>query len=135
MKTQINFSENEFPFKDDFFQLMLNSINESFVLVGKDLVIIQSNKAAQTGIWKQAGMLLYPGNYILDFVEENRKPLLKELFHDTLNGFTRKTEYTYLHNGSIMYFENTMIPARNSENEIFGVIIYSNDITEKRKLN
>lgn len=134
MKVQTSHGEKYFPVKDDFSALMLNSVSESFVLVGKDLVILQSNEAARRGIWKQAGMLLYPGNCILDFVEESRKHVLEKLFQDTLNGITCKTDYSYTHHdGSVSYFENTMIPARDNENDIFGIILYSKDITEKKK--
>jgi PAS domain S-box-containing protein len=120
--------------QENYFQLMLNNINESFVLVDKNLVILESNKAAREGIWQKTGMMCCPGQFILEGVEQERIHLLKELFNDVFRGNTRKTEYIYIHDGGeTTYLENQVIPARNTRNEIIGAIIYSTDVTEKKK--
>ena len=117
------------PAQDDLFQLMLNNISESFVLLDTNLVILQSNKAARYGIWSKVGMHLFPGFNILDSIDDDRIPLLQATFADVLKGHERKTEYAYLLPEGTRYFENNVLPARNNDGEIIGIIIYSKDIT------
>ena len=112
--------------------MILNNIEESYVLLDKDLIILQSNRAAREGIWSKAGMFLFPGINVLESIDEERIPKLKEIFADVLAGKTRITEYIYQLDNKTFYFENVMLPARNSLNEIVGIIIYSKEITEKK---
>ena len=78
----------------NLFQLMLNSINESFVLLDKNFIIVESNNAAREGVWKEVGMELYPGLSIFDSVDPERISVLKKLFAEALTGEPVKTEYT-----------------------------------------
>jgi PAS domain S-box-containing protein len=117
---------------DDYLQLIFDNLEESIVLLDKNLVILQSNKAATEGIWAKAGLCLLPGLNILDSVAKERLPLLKEIFADVLQGNKRTTEYAHQQNGVVYYFDTVMLPARNSFHEIVGIIIYSKDVTERR---
>jgi len=134
MKDQNTYTEERVSLDcGNLFELMLNNINESFVLVDRNLIIVESNNAAREGLWKKAGMKLYPGISVLESVDEQRIPLLKKLFAEVLEGETRKTEYTFIDNdGEVLHFENSMLPARNGAAEIIGIIIFSKDITEKK---
>ncbi|HEY0039574.1 MAG TPA: PAS domain-containing protein [Flavisolibacter sp.] len=135
MKSQNVYTEGFVPsLQGNLFQLMLNSINESFVLLDKNFIIVESNNAAREGVWKEVGMELHPGLSIFDSVDPERISVLKKLFAEALTGEPVKTEYTYFFpNGQTSYFENNILPARNSCGEISGIVIYSKDITEKKK--
>jgi len=113
---------------------MLNNINESLVLLDKNFIILESNKAAREGIWKTTGMILLPGISVLESIDDERVPFMKELLADVLTGNQRKTEYIFRHaDGNCSYFENSMLPARNDQNEIVGIVIFSKDVTAQKK--
>jgi PAS domain S-box-containing protein len=119
---------------EDLYRLMINNISESFVFADKNLRIVESNKAAQQTIWNQLGIALKPGIYLLDLAEERIKPQLLQLYTDALNGIPVKTDIVCnTLNGFATHFENNILPARNEEGEIVGVIIYSKEITEKKQ--
>lgn len=135
MKSQDSYTEDLFSsLTGNLFELMLNSIDESFVLIDRNFVIIESNRAAREGVWKDAGMKLYPGLSIFDSLEKERAAQLRSIFTEVLTGQKRKTEYIYEHrNGEVAYLENNILPVQSGTNEIVGIVIYSKDITEKKK--
>ena len=120
--------------QQNFFQLMLNNINEAFVLLDKDFVILESNKLARSGSWNNTGVLLYPGVHVLDTVDEERRPFVKEMLEDVLKGNQRKTEYIFRHpDGTSSYYENMLMPARDEGGEIMGIIVFSKDVTVQKR--
>ncbi|HYO21705.1 MAG TPA: PAS domain-containing protein, partial [Flavisolibacter sp.] len=136
MKNQPSHIQDYTPFsKDDIFQLMLNNISESFVLLDTDLVIVESNKTAREWSWSKAGRRLFPGSNFMDSVDANDISWLRAIFAEVLKGNLQKTEYAYLlPDGTTRHLENNMLPAKNNQGEIIGIIIHSKDTTEKKKV-
>ncbi|RYF86253.1 MAG: PAS domain S-box protein [Chitinophagaceae bacterium] len=119
--------------RENYFQWMMDNIDEAFVLLDKEFRIVESNRAAREGLWGKAGFELYPGFSVLDAVEEDRVPLLRHLFAEVLTGCRRKTEYALTQpDGVTLHIENNLLPARNSQNEVVGIIVHSKNITEEK---
>ncbi|RYZ18079.1 MAG: hypothetical protein EOP49_50105, partial [Sphingobacteriales bacterium] len=110
--------------RGNYFQWMMDNIDEAFVLLDTEFRIVESNRAAREGLWGKAGVVLYPGFYVLDAVEEDQVPILRNFFAEVLTGCRRKTEYALTQpDGITLHIENNLLPARNEQNEIVGIIV------------
>ena len=135
MKNQnIHIEEFIFPSTINYIQLMFNSISDSIILLDRNFTIVECNKAACNINWNNTGVSIRPGVAVLDSIDSARRPIIKELMEDVLKGNSRKTEYIFQNNdGAAMYFENTIMPAKNDEEQIIGIIIISKDISAQKK--
>jgi PAS domain S-box-containing protein len=118
---------------DNLFQIVLNNMEDAYILIDKNFLIIESNQAARTGMWNKTGTSLSPGTDFLSITDPERVPMLKALFAEVLRGKKQKTEYSFaLADGDTLHLENNLLPARTSEGDIIGIIVYSKNITEKK---
>jgi PAS domain S-box-containing protein len=114
-------------------RLILHNIQDAFVLVDSRLVVVYSNRAAQEGMSSFLGVDIFPGMNIMDLVRHDRKEQVALIYAEVLKGKQHVTESSFpLPGGSIIYFENTFIPARNADGQIVGVIISSKNITARK---
>ncbi len=120
--------------KEEAFDLILNNIDDSHLLLDKDFKIIAFNKAAAIGVLLYYKKEIYPGCNLLNLSHPDRRVVLKTIFAEVLQGTSHKTETNFiLSDGSKVYHENLFAPAFDSNGIIVGIIARSTNITEKKK--
>jgi two-component system CheB/CheR fusion protein len=113
--------------------LLLNNTEESFVVVDRDLNIINFNKKFKTDC---SQFLLKPvanGDSVLSFTHADRIPALKNIYGAVFDGEKKTTETNYLFNGNTSIFQHQFKPLKDEHGNIFAAFVTSTDITEKSK--
>ncbi len=119
---------------EDDASLLINNTQESFVLVDKDLQIVNFNKQFKDTYIKFFGKEVTKGDSILNYTEPERKTILENIYSKVLGGETFETEtpVTEKETGTCFYL-NTFRPAYNEGGNIAGVFVTSVNITEKKE--
>ncbi|MGN6401311.1 MAG: PAS domain S-box protein, partial [Flavisolibacter sp.] len=117
----------------DALALILNNLEDTFLLVNRDLQIILANEASRANVKYVFGVTLTNTTSVLDLVPPERHATLKELYQEVLEGAIKTTEIEVKKESSILYFENHFKPARDAEGNIVAVIVSSRNITEKKQ--
>jgi len=66
-------------------------------------------------------------------VDAQRRPYLKKVYEEVLEGNERETIVEVNRNGQKIVLENYFKPAKNNKGEIIGIAVSSKDITDKKK--
>ena len=119
---------------EDYFQLILDNIEEAFVLLDKDFNILQTNRKATEELRQYFGARFHTGAEYIGFMEAAGVPNVSQLFESILKGQSHSIQSVLTNaDGMTTYIEYIFLPARNTVGDVFGIIVYSKDITEKKK--
>lgn len=108
--------------------MVMDNTSESFILLDKDLRIVEFNKIAK----KRAialGVTLVKGKSILDQIPYDRREGLKEMYKEILSGTPKQYYYetvTLAYEPVIYYLD--YIPLKN-HGEVIGIMVNGRDVT------
>jgi PAS domain S-box-containing protein len=115
-------------------RVVLNNTDELFIILDKNLKIVNFNKVTEEKSKKLLGVPFEIGRSILDSADPQRLPYLKQLYDDVLNGTIRQNiveiPSTADHPKIIV---NIRYAPLKENGEIIGVVINVHDITEAKE--
>ncbi len=138
MKNHSSFLNISAPAEQDLSQeeaigLILNNLEDSFLLLNKELQVVLTNEATKAKAKEYFGVTITHKTSVLDLAPPERHGYLKDLYAQVLLGACKTTESTIILNGSVNYLENHFKPAKDTDGNIVGVIVSTRDITEKKQ--
>jgi PAS domain S-box-containing protein len=129
-----NIASNSEPLmKSEAFKLVLNNLEDYFLLLDTDLRVILTSEATKARTREFWGTELIEGMSVYSLCAPERISILEALYAKVLQGATKITETKINTPNGIVYFENHFKPAKNCQGAIVGVIVSSRDITEKKQ--
>ena len=113
---------------------VLDNTEELFIILDKELRIINFNKAAEEKSLKLLNLQAEKGRSILEYAGIRQLPYLNELYAEVLNGAVRKDTVEISATGeNRKYIINIRYAPLYANDEISGVIININDVTETKE--
>ncbi|MFL5808558.1 MAG: PAS domain-containing protein [Flavisolibacter sp.] len=129
----IIFSTEDNLSNEEALRLILDNIDDVFILLDRDLKILSINETTKRNVQHNLGVNITEGKSILELLQPDRRGVMIELYKEVLNGAERSTESQIQTSNGIKIYTNTFRPARNARGEIVGLVICSRDITEQKK--
>jgi len=113
-------------------RMILDNTDELFIIIDKDLNIINFNKATEEKSKQLLGVPFQKGKSIFESAQPERIPLLKQLYAEVLQGAVRRSivEIPPIHNNSKVV--DIRYGPIYSNGEIIGVVINVRDVTETK---
>jgi PAS domain S-box-containing protein len=109
-----------------------NNTDELFIMLDQNFKIISLNKQFQEVYKLYYNIRIEKGNYIIDYLEAERKESQIEIYHKVLQGHYQESE-VFLQNGThSQYFLIKYKPIKNSTNAIEGISITAIDISKRK---
>jgi PAS domain S-box-containing protein len=127
------FSVSEPLMKSEAFKLVLNNLEDYFLLLDTDLRVVLTSEATKARTRELWGKEIKEGMSVFSFAAPERNTILKALYAKVLKGAVKTTETKINTPDGTHYFENHFKPAKNCQGDIVGVIVSSRDITEKKQ--
>lgn len=113
--------------------LLNNNTEESFVLLTKDLRVINYNEQFLKKFGAYLGKVIRKGDLILDHVtSEQRKPL-EELYSRVLQGQEESKEFSISVDEELLHFQIKYKPVSDENGRITGVFVTTADITDRKR--
>jgi PAS domain S-box-containing protein len=112
--------------------IILNNLDEVFLLINKQLQIIHATESTKEGVLKNWGIAITNQTSILELVARERWPMMMKLYEDVFKGIERETVVELQTTQKPVIFETHFRPAKNNKGQIIGAVIIGKDITEKR---
>ncbi len=132
--TELKRREKELKNAELNMRMVLNNTEELFIILDKDLKIVNFNKATEEKSKKLLGVPFEKGRSIFDSADPWRLPYLKELYADVLNGSICSNIVEIPETSQHSKFIVSIRYAPLYENEqIVGVIINIHDVTEAKE--
>jgi PAS domain S-box-containing protein len=132
--SELKLKEKELKEAEMNMRMVLNHTEELFIILDKDLRIVNFNKATEEKSKKLLGVPFEKGKSIFDSAAPERLAYLKELYADVLNGSTRRN---ILEISATAEHAKFIIDIRYSplydKGQVTGVIINVHDITETKE--
>ena len=114
---------------------LINSSDESFVLLDLDLTIVSFNNKFCFLYKELFGKGVKKGKSVFEYTQPERLELVREIYKRVLKGsIERDTINVKLPDGKIRMFNLKYSPARNDKDKIIGVFVSSLDVTEENEL-
>ena len=114
---------------------LINSSDESFVLLDLDLTIVSFNNKFCFLYKELFGKGVKKGKSVFEYTQPERLELVREIYKRVLKGSVeRDTINVKLPDGKIRMFNLKYSPARNDKDKIIGVFVSSLDVTEENEL-
>jgi PAS domain S-box-containing protein len=113
--------------------LLLNNTEESFVIVDRNLNIINFNKKFQTNCKQFLSKDVTNGDSILLYWDADRIAEVKNIYEAVFKGEKKFTESDHTLNGIVTTFYYQLKPLTDEDGNIFAAFVTSFDITEKKK--
>jgi PAS domain S-box-containing protein len=125
--------EQELRMSEANMRMILDNTDELFIIIDKDLKVINFNKATEEKSKLLLGVPFERGKSILDSAQPERIPLLKQLYADVLNGAVRRSvvDIPPINDNSKVVVDIRYSPIYEN-GLIIGAIINIRDITETR---
>ncbi|MGZ3858777.1 MAG: PAS domain-containing protein [Flavisolibacter sp.] len=125
------------PTEEDFsgenvLDLILNNLEDNFLLIDKNLRILLFNEATRQKALEYLGVSIQKGSSVLQLAPIERHPFLRELYHQVFEGNTRVSETRILQSDTVIYFENLFKPVRDSGGQVVGAIVSARNITARK---
>jgi PAS domain S-box-containing protein len=118
------------PFtNEEALNIILNNLDEFFILVNKQLQIIHTTESTKENVRKNWGVTITNQTSILELVAKERWPLMMKLYEDVFNGIERETVIKLQTVDKPLIFETHFRPAKNGKGEIIGAVIIAKDVT------
>lgn len=124
--------EEELKASEKKLRQVLSSYGEMFYVVDKQGKILLINELAKKNLSVFWGKPVDLGGYLPDLTPETNKELLKERLQKVLNGETMEYEAPVNVTGQPAWYQVSMFPVRDDDGIIYGVYIYTKDITGKK---
>ncbi len=113
---------------------ILNSTPNSFILIDENFRILSLNGKAVKMLSQYKNRSVSEGYCFLDCVPEVEKANFENQVETSYQGALHKFEREITHpNGSVYWIQLTLAPAYNANEEIFGVTIIIENITQAKK--
>lgn len=125
--------EQELQTSEANMRMILDNTDELFIIIDKDLKIINFNKATEEKSKLLLGVPFERGKSILDSAQPERIPLLKQLYAEVLNGAVRRSivDIPPIHNNSKVVVDIRYSPIYEN-GLVIGIIINIRDVTETK---
>jgi PAS domain S-box-containing protein len=117
------------------FELILNNLEETFLLVDQELRIVLANEATKAKAKKYFGIEINAGISILELAHPHRHDYLRAVYDRVFRGATENTETEIEVRGTRLFLESFYKPARDREGKVIGALVSTRDITEKKRLD
>ncbi|MEO1054322.1 MAG: PAS domain S-box protein [Bacteroidota bacterium] len=116
------------------FSALLDSISESFYLVGTDYKIIELNKESIRSTAKVVGVTPRKGDSLLEICPPHEIENVKRNIKKAFNGTTVELERRIKFEGreQEFWFSIKYIPVKNKDNEIYAVLFTALNISDKK---
>lgn len=118
---------------EDVCSLILNNLDELFLLISQDLKIISLNETTRNKIFRYFGKEINSQTSILELAPKQRHKDLLKIYEAVFKGEEKTTETIIETNGCRIYFENHFKPAKNSKGEIVAALVVTRDVTNHKK--
>jgi PAS domain S-box-containing protein len=113
--------------------IILNNLDEVFILVDRDLRIVHITEQTKEKVRKIFGISISKESNILELVTPERHAFMHQINRDVFEGQERTTITEVDTLTGFIVFETHFKPARNTDGEIVGALISSKDITGIKK--
>jgi len=125
--------EQELRSSEANMRMILDNSDELFIIIDKDLKVVNFNKATEEKSKLLLGVPFERGKSILDSAQPEKIPLLKQLYADVLNGAVRRNvvDIPPINNNSKVVVDIRYSPIYEN-GSIIGAMINIRDITETR---
>jgi PAS domain S-box-containing protein len=132
--TELKRRGNELKDAEMNMRMVLNNTEELFIILDKELRVVNFNKATEEKSKKLLNVPFEKGRSIFDSVDPQRLPYLKELYAEVLNGSIRYNTVEIPATSQHPKFNVSIRYAPLYENkQIAGVIINVHDVTEAKE--
>ena len=112
--------------------ILMDNTEESFMLVDKYLNITAYNKRAQEYHIANLDVPLETGRSVLDYVQPERKEIVREIYKNVLDGKRQESTVTVpTQNDQKKILSLVYNPIKDRQEEIIGVFITARDITNE----
>lgn len=113
---------------------IVNNTDMAIVLIDSENKIVQFNTLAEKFAKEQYGLIIKKGDSVLDHVSEGRRDHLLSALAKVKNGELVNYQLNREVNGIEKWFDIGWTGIKNYDEEDFGYIFTTKDITEKKKL-
>lgn len=114
--------------------ILIKSTEESFALINKDLQIVTFNAEFAKRYLTFFNKEVQKGDSIIDYVQPDRKEIVKGIYKRVLEGETQESEVVVTGpDGKTYNYYNHFKPAYDNDNSLYGIFVSSTDITERKK--
>jgi PAS domain S-box-containing protein len=107
--------------------------NSCYILVDKELKVLDFNNAAVVIIKRLQNEDLWVGKQLESFIEESLQPVVLEGIRNALEGKVGKEEALGQYEEEMVWWEMHFCPAKDNAGNIIGVSFNSVDITDNKK--
>jgi len=114
---------------EEALNIILNNLDEVFILVDKDLRIVHITEQTKEKVKKNFGISVSRGTSILELVAQERHGFMYKLYEEVFSGKERATITEVKTLEGAIVFETHFKPARSTNGEIVGALVSSKDIT------
>jgi len=112
---------------------IFNTTATGYLLIDTELNVISFNEQAGNFAARELHQVFIEGHYSIDFFLPARRPHLKKMMQQTLQGSNINYEINYLQpGGSTNWYHISMFAVPDKDENIFAVILSINDITERK---
>ena len=112
---------------------IFDNTDSSFVLINEELNVVSFNSVAQDVMRGQNNSQLEEGKPMMSYFPPGRQLFVKDIITKTMNGETVNYETALKQaDGSSRWFDVKWAGITNEENKVYGIILTSTDITEKK---
>lgn len=118
---------------EEALSIILNNLDDIFILVNKQLQIIHITESTKEHVLKNWGIAITAQTSILELVAKERWPMMIKLYQDVFNGKERQTVVELQTRNKPLIFETYFRPAKNNKDEIIGAVIVAKDVTAKKE--
>ncbi|HEY9362093.1 MAG TPA: PAS domain S-box protein [Chitinophagaceae bacterium] len=128
--------DTDISFADSYLQLIIDNLDEFFLIVDRNLKILLVNKKAAEYSKEILGFEIKIGMPVLELASPDRTQMLIHLYEDVLRG---KTHYSEIAFDTSVKTKRILScnykPAYSKNGEIIAVFVTARDITEKKSLD
>jgi PAS domain S-box-containing protein len=133
MKNQVSASDNIFLMHSftngQASEILLNSIEQSFLLIDLDLRIIGANDFARRSAKELLGIVINDGISVLELAPPDRHEFLRDVYKEIFEGKVIKTCREFSRGNDKFIFEIEIRPAKQN-GQIVGAVAIAQDISE-----
>ena len=125
-------SQREVSQREATLTALFDHTDSAVMALDTQLRILAFNKRMKNRFAEQ-GVVLKPGKEAREVLTAEQFPVWKAKFERALSGKAFRDSYENRHpkTGEVQFIEDAYFPIRNEENEVTGLSIYSDDVTEE----
>lgn len=113
-------------------KMILDNTEQAFILIDKNLKIIEMNKVAQRQSKVLFGRNFKIGDNILEYAEPERKSFLRKLYGDLFKGISKSYSHHFTdRSGKNVFLELNYTPIKDKTGVFTSFILNANDVTRE----